>query len=502
MRNAEPILAPPPADPDAAVVCRPDASFWVLVLMGLFSGAGLWLTAHSPTKKGPPTAADVLSLQIIGVCLALASLVLGIWLLRTKIVADNVGLRWRRFGAWKIVGWAEVQDYYDWLTGQGQSRRVAGGSIKTVAGSVRFGGDWVGAKALREAVARQATGAAAREWGLAGTRPCDPWPRVFGYDTFSNRWSPRLLVKLSLMFVIYVLVKPALSLTGLAALVGWRMTLTTAALYLLLTLPLAILLLVRPLLDYRAVQKRLGERVTLTQEGLVFESGTRRLDARWEEVTGYGIVAGKYTVETGSGAFDFLSSIGNSVLLRENIRFSAVNATDTEWKARVDPEALGGEEARWSSGKVGIGARVFHYRTRSYRMVLVGALCMYLLGCGTATALGWLPGGNPPPRGVVIGGTLLITIFLGMGWRVYQYCGVHLDDDGLTQFAPLGQRRIGWAQVRDFYVGSEGSCVVEGRDGRRIRFSSMIVGREELMAETARRAADCGRTVWQKRLSA
>ncbi len=456
------------------------------------------------SAAGPGSRIDaVLSAVCFALCIAALILAI-IWARRGAIVADETGLRWRGLAAWKSVGWSEVRDYHERRSRQNTSQPMTAAVIDTAAGRVKFGSQWTSSELLQEAVERQATSASAREWGLLGTRPCDPWPRVFGYDTFSNRWSPRLLLKLSVAFVVYVLVKPALGLTGLAALLGWRMTLTTAALYLLLTLPLAILLLVRPLLDYRAVQKRLGERVTLTPGGLVFENSTRRMEARWDEVTGYGVADGKYAVETNGGAFDFLGSIGNSVLLRENIRFSAVNATDTEWKARMDPEALGGEEARWSSGKVGIGARVFHYRMRSYRMMLVGVLCMYLLGCGigTATALGWLPGGNPPPIGVVIGGTLLFTIFLGMGWRVYQYCGVHLDDDGLTQFTPLGQTRILWAQVRDFYVGCEGSSVVEGRDGRRIRFSSMIVGREELMAEIAGRASDCGRTAWEKRLPA
>ena len=192
---------------------------------------------------------------------------------------------------------------------------------------------------------------------MIGTRPCDPWPRVFGYNTFSNRWAPRLLLKLLLVFVVYVLVKPALGLTGLAALIGWRMTLTTAALYLVLTLPLAIMLLVFPLREYQAVQMRLGEHITLTPEGLMFENSTRRMDACWEEVTGYGIVDGKYTVETRSGAFDFLGSIGNGRLLRENIRRYAAKAADTEWKVRADADALGGEEARWSGGQIGVGAR-------------------------------------------------------------------------------------------------------------------------------------------------
>ncbi len=440
-------------------------------------------------------------MQCLGVSLGPASFVLALWLGRTRIVADGAGLRWRRFGGWKCAGWGEVLDYYDRLRGQGQAKRAGVRGIKTVAGEIRFGYDWPGAEALREAVERQATGTAAREWGLLGTRPCDPWPRVFGYDTFSNRWSPRLLVKLSLVFVVYVLVKPALSLTGLAALLGWRMTLTTAALYLLLTVPLAVMLLVRPLLDYRAVQKRLGERITLTPEGLMFEDGTRRIDARWDEVTGYGIADGKYTVETGGGAFDFVSSIGNGLLLRENIRLYAAKAADTEWKVRTDADALGGEGACWRGGQVGVGARVFHYRTRFTRRLLWYGVLLIVFFCavGEVSSVG---SANSSLIVALIALPLIAALL--RGWQTYRWGGIYLDEDGLTQWTPLGRRRLAWAQINDFYL-SKGDApggvqrVVEGRDGRRIRFSALIVGDEELKSEIGRRAAHCGRTEWEKR---
>ncbi len=427
------------------------------------------------------------------------------WARRGAIIADETGLRWRGLGAWKSANWGEVRDYSVGQSQKSSSVTITPAFIETSAGRIKFSSQWTNAKPLQKAIKRHATSAAPQEWEMIGTRPCDPWPRVFGYNTFSNRWSPRLLLKLLLMFVVYVLVKPALGLTGLVALIGWRMTLTTAALYLVLTLPLAIMLLVFPLREYQAVQKRMGQRITLSPDGLIFEDGMRRIDARWEEITGYGIVGtGKYVVETGSGAFDFLGSVANSLLLRENVRQYAVQSADTEWKARVDAEALGGEAARWSSGQVGIGARVFHYQTRSYRMMLGGGLSIFLLGwgLGIATALGWLPGGNPPPPTVSIFGSVLsIALFL-YGWRLYWHCGVHLDEDGLTQFTPLWQTRILWTQISDFYLADGSAGTVEGRDGRRIQFSSMIVGREELMAEIARRAAHCGRTVWEKRLSA
>ena len=499
MRNAELTPAAPPADTAASTTSRPGKSASALGSVAGMLAVECGLSVAVFVASGPSSlvvfSSVCFALCVIGLILSV------VWARRGTIIANEAGLCWRGLGAWKCANWDEVKDYHERRSRQNRSGPIVFAVIETTAGRIKFGSQWTHGELLQEAVTRQATSAAASEWGLLGTRPCDPWPRVFGYDTFSNRWSPRLLLKLSVAFVVYVLVQPALSLTGLAALVGWRMTLTTAALYLLLTLPLAIMLLVRPLLEYRAVQKRMKEHITLNRQGLVFEDGTRRIDASWQDVTGYSIIAGKYVVETGSGAFDFLGSIGSSLILRENIKRYAAQSADTDWKARADAEALGGEAARWSGGQVGVGARVFHYRIRSLRMGLAGVACICLLGwrLGAATMLGWLPGGNPPPLGVVIGGTLLEGGLLLYGWRLYRHCGVHLDDDGLTQFTLLGQTRLMWAQVRDFYLGDSSAGVVEGRDGRRIRFSSMIVGREELMAEIVRRAASCGRTEWQKR---
>jgi len=508
MRNAEPTIAAPAADITASVTCRPSkvAAGWVTAAGMLAFECGLIVAVSSGTGTGSQMA-----LVLSSICFALCviGLILAIvWGKRGAIVADEVGLRWRGLGAWKCVSWGEVSDYYARRSGQNASETAIAAVIETASGRINFGSPWTDCKPLQEAVERQATAAAAREWGLRGTRLCDPWPRRFGYDTFSNRWSPRLLLKLSLLFVVYALVQPALSLTGLAALLGWRMTLMTAALYLLLTLPLAVMLLVRPLLDFRAVQKRMGERVTLNPEGLVFEDGTRRVDARWDEVTGYGIAAGKYTVETGGGAFDFLGSIGSGLLLRENIRLYATQAADTEWKAPLGVDALGGEEARWSGGQVGVGARVFHYRTRSVRGVLLFCLVLFLVCCATMTIIQL---SNVSGSGSFVSQTALF-VSMGFfwflyGWRYFCVAGVHLDEDGLTQISPFGQTRLAWAQVRDFWVifNSEGKVTgyrVEGRDGRRVRFGQTIVEREELKAEIARRAAHCGRTEWGKRLPA
>ena len=273
---------------------------------------------------------------------------------------------------------------------------------------------------------------------------------------------------------------------------------------------MALMLLSMPLIllsQYWATGRRRADRITADLKSIVFENKSRRVAAAWLEVTGYQIAAGPgavtscYRVETQQGDFDFLPTLSEFLILKEIVRCYAKEAADTEWKHRDSPDALGGETALWSGGQVGVGVRVFHYRTRSVRALLWGGVVILLFVGAMVVVVKTVPSLGSSPVPILPNALFALASVIGLlyGWRLYRHCGVHLDDDGLTQFTPLGQTRILWAQVRDFYVGSEGVCVVEGRDGRRIQFSSMIVGREELKAEIARRAAQCGRTEWQKR---
>lgn len=191
-------------------------------------------------------------------------------------------------------------------------------------------------------------------------------------------------------------------------------------------------------------------------------------------------------------------------ILKEIVRRYAKDAADKEWKYQNSPEVLGGAAARWSSGQIGIGARVFHYQTRSVRALLWGGIVLLLFLCAMIVMVRIISSPGSAPTPFLPGALFGFASALGLlyGWRLYRHCGVHLDDDGLTQFTPLGQTRLLWTLVDKFYLGDDGVAVVEGRDGRRIHFSTMIVGREELMAEIAKRAAHCGRTVWEKRLPA
>jgi len=375
--------------------------------------------------------------------------------------------------------------------------------IKTPMGAVKFSNEWANADALRGQVERRATNAAVRQWGLLGSRPCDTWPRVFRYDTWQNIWTPRVLLKLALTALGYLLTPPLQQAMSQAGQVGWGVTLAGLGVYLLLIASLGAFFLM-PLAQYRAAGRRKAERITADTDGIVFEDGARRVEAAWPDVTGYEIAPGsgiltiRYVVETRQGDFDFLAVLSDATLLMAIIQRYAQDAADREWRPHVNPEALGGEAARWSGGRVGVGARVYHYRTRANRAVLglpLG-LCLALGFEAWAAWQGVLPGADA--AGMVCMAALLGLVFLG-GWYVYRVCRVETDEDGLTQISPLARRRMAWGQVEDYYLTAERGGVVEGR-GERVRFRCGIVVYEELKEEIARRATECGGKGWAERL--
>jgi len=491
----------PDPNPAATVSCRPPALNWVFVVLCAPTGVMMWFGAHSPNKAGPPSAADVAFMQTFAAALLLMAAVLAAWQTRARIVADADGLRWRHFGGWKSARWEEVWDFYDRISSQTQGQRsLFWGVIKTAAGSVRFNSDWTGAGALREQVARLATNAAVQQWDLLGSRPCDTWPRVFRYDTWQNIWTPRVLLKLALTALGYLLTPPLQQAMSQAGQVGWGVTLAGLGVYVLLIASMGAFFLM-PLAQYRAAGRRKAERIMADTNGITFEDGARRVEAAWPDVTGYGIVPGpgafavRYVVETRQGDFDFLAVLSGATLLQAIIRCYAEDAADKDWRPRVNREALGGEAARWSGGRIGVGARVYHYRTRMYRALLWAPL-VFGLTCGF---LAWVAGQGLMPgtqiTGPVFGASAFGLVFLG-GWYAYRVCRVETDEDGLTQVTPWGRQRMAWGQVEDYWLtGEYNSGIVRGR-GARHRFSRGIVGYEELKEDIARRATEPGGKTW------
>ena len=435
-----------------------------LGLVGLMAGA----LAILPTIAARPNLA--FQLVVFGTlgCPGFAGGGLTAWWMRhARLIADANGLRWRGLFGWKSARWADVQDYYDRIPASSQQRVPMSAIIKTSAGTLSFNRQWTNFDGFREQVTRLSTQSAARQWDILGSRPCDVWPRVFRYDTWQNIWTPRILLKLLLTAVAYLIAQPMMQMASLAGQIGWNMTLAMAGICVLLTVPMGWLLLLL-FFSYQAAGRRKKERITADTQGIVFEDGAWRMEAAWADVTGYSIVqesspwSGKYVVETRQGKFDFLGNIGSVILLLAIIQRYATEAADREWKNRVNPEALGGEAARWSGGQSGIGARVYHYKTRFYRASLWVPVSMSL----TLGFFAWVT-----TQGVAIGGSAAgwltgsgaFGILWLMGWYAYHTYRIETDEASLTRFTPISKQQLLWTQIEDYWLTDEyNNGVVQG----------------------------------------
>lgn len=490
-------------DDTTVVCCRlPRANWTYLLLPGIYGVMAAW-AAHSPNKNGPPNLTETTVWESISVLCLLMVLGMAWWLLRACIICNSAGLRRRGLGGWKSVCWEEVTDYYEKLPTRTQRSVSAKQPTVVSVAETPFGlwgvsNLWSNASALRVQIAFHAVKSRAQQWEIKGTRLVDPWPRVFDYDTCENRWAPRIWFKLFSAYVFYLLIQPALKLTAMVGGIGWAMTLAAAALYLLLMGSFGLIFLL-PLAQYRAANRRKTERITVDPNGIIFESETQRVEALWPEVIGYHSVNGQgllvqYAVETQNGSFDFLPSIRNAALLKEIIQRFAKASADQQWCSRVDMEVLGGEAARWSSGRVGAGSRVYHYRNRMNRALLWLPLMLgfvFLLSAILAWQ-GLAPGQNMLPSLIATAANGLIAL---LGYYAYRTCRIETDDEGLTQITLLGKRRLRWPQIENYFLAKERNGIVIGRV-ERIMFSPQIAGYDDLKAEIASKAASDG--TWEQ----
>lgn len=469
---------------------------WLFVCGGLFSAA---FANSTPKNGGPSPVIAVFFYSLSALCLLGVALYLW-WLFRAAVVGDADALHVRQFSGWKSVCWDEVLDYYESVplmvqrSAQTSSGKVVPPllvfSILTTGTKIEFTNRSSQAEALKALVTLHAVSSRAICWETFGTRAIDPWPRTFDYNTRGNRWAPRLWLKLFVAFVVYLFIQPALQLATTAQLIGWAPTLAVAGAYTLLVGSIGLVFLL-PLAQYRAANRRKAERIIVSLDGIVFDGGARRVEAAWADVTGYHSessqgLGSRFVVETRQGEFDFLSSLGSAALLQAIIQRFATDATDTEWRSRISLEALGGEAARWTGGKPGVGARVYHYRTRVNRAVLglPLTLCLVFLLMAGLIWQGLLPGMNAQKL-LLIGIASGAWFFLGC----YAYCvrRIVCDDNGLTQRTVFSSRFLAWDQVQEFMFSRPHGGKVVGRT-KTLSFDIDIVGCAELTAEIERRA--------------
>lgn len=484
------------------IVARPDPRGWCLAgQFGLLGGLCWWLLAQSAPAAAEPVARDLLIALLAGPFLLVVA-GCALWIARARVIADAVGLRWRSIGRWRSAAWNEVTDYYEQGLPGKNSRRLL---VETRAGRLALSRDLDQWEALRDVVAARALRARARGWSEKGTRPEDDWPRVFSYDTVDSRLLPALLV-VFLGAAIWGAVCLAIPETvELARDLGWPLALTAGSLLALLFVgaPLACIGVLLPVLA--DTRRRQAQTLTADLEGLRFRGPEGELAVRWEEVreyfdapaTGWIKGSGPAVVITARGHFSFRHTIRNAVQLRTIIQRYATSAGTKEWRGPA-AERLGDEAACWTGRSVGVGQRVFHYRTRTNRALLAfaGAHWFALV---LSAAIGPLHEHLASEPGWVLGPSALLSV--GMLWLLWRYrsAAILLDERGITQRAWNGDRFLAWADVEAISTsGSEtfqfGNVV--GR-GNRLRFWLTISDLEELLDTISLRAPAAHRSSWR-----
>ena len=459
--------------------CRPDKSAWLLVVIfGGSGGCGLALLQSSP-----PSQQDWATGILYALCLAIG-VGMAFYLRRAVVLADAQGLRWRGLGRWHVAAWADITDYYErWPVNK---QRVI--LMVVAAGQERLSlrGDlWSHTDAPRAIINKQATAADCQTWDVWGTRPNRDWPHTFDYNTSDNRMMPVLcgLFVVSLLMLLFHACH-GIARTFVQLGTGWGLASCAALLFGLLPMALMGYLIFRSTED---LWHRRRDKITVSREGIRHEREGMCLDSSWTDIQDYRLlpraglsVAAPCLVTTRQGSFSFTAPLAGFRVLQKVIADHATAAKSQCWDT-AQQEVLGGVGSRWSSGCEGVGERVFHYRTRTVRALLLLPTSLALLPMLSLT----LAQAGLVAHGPSWSFALFVwAVVLWCWWRYHVAC-IQVSADEIAQRTPWGWRRLRWDQVEQFTVREDFGTLVGS--GTRIRFWMGIADAEALRAEIARR---------------
>lgn len=482
------------------VEARPAGLYrWLAALFLALGGLSSWVfladAGQEPQLWWLAFAVMVFPLFLVGALTAW-------WGHRSRIVADEDGLRWRSFGGWRRARWDEVQDYHHRLGSEGNPGWC---EVETANGKLGFGPEHAKAPALREVISERATSALACSWGQKGLRVEDPWARTFGYEVRRDRPALYLSSALGLAFFTALFGWVVPNARSIAAEIGGTMTILQIITGLVVIAVPVFGLLLFSLQSVLDTHRRRRHTISVDPDGITFRADTHEITAPWSEVNGYffgppkGWVTqrGPAVILTRRGAFDFSPALKQEAQLRELIRRHATAASTSDW-ADEFKERLGDEGLCWTGGSPGVGQRVFHYRTQSNRagLAFVG---VWFLGSALSAAIGPLRDMTPDNPGYVFGMVgIAAAVFLWSFWR-YRAAAILVDEYGVTQRAWNGARFLRWEEIAELCgegLDSMDRATVKAKGGR-IRFSLSVADAAELKDEIARRAVNA-KDGWKK----
>ncbi len=508
-------LAEDEAEPER-IICRPQRSNWGVAVFFFLLGLSFYalLLVVPPRHEPVPRrslAEDIAIMSIIAVPMMLAAAWLALWIQRAAIVADGEKIMWRGLGRARGARWEDVTDFY--FVRVKSSTKY---SVQTPEGHLFFDGSWTNTAELADFIPCHALSARSREWEPREARSDVPWPRVFDYASFENRWVLPLMPLLGLVYPFVMLMGKGAKGPGVVqsvgeirALYGWPMA---ALLVLTSTLMLAAMPTLIFTLSFRTARDaraRRGERIEATPEGITWTDGSRSLASTWDEVQVLRVqrLPGLarhpiFHVETTHGNFSFSGHISRSALLKSTVQSHAINAEPATWDLKIREADERPVEHVSEHGAV----KVFHYRNSLNRALLwFVALFPALPILGTLVSnwsrsfeegftpqpLPWLP--------TLLGSAL----FAWLWWRM-RHAAILLSDEGIAQATWRGVRFVPWSSIHKYFHTPETYWLsVLGTDAQgqaqTLRFWISIGSLEELRDEIQRRALNSSNRTWLDR---
>lgn len=460
-------------------MCHPDRELLVAVGCLLVFGFIFLFCYFGVPKK------DLIPL-VLGVGICLLAFWLAAWILRSRVVADGAGIRWRHLGRERTAEWSEIRDYY-------LVPNTRQGFPGLEAGQGKFSlCNWTERDAFMTMVQEHAIHARVKNWDLQGIRLEDEWPRCFTYRSRLNNWIPAFLVAFLGLSVLRLLSTRAWSqpLASIALMWRWNGPAMTIAYivvgaFVVLAQPAVLFVLMWP--RWRQSRARSEESFLVTPTELTWKQGAASQSVRMQDISRYfmnrpgdAIAVTQFVVETGRESLQWTLALPGCQDLTRIITRFATNSATTGWE---DIEVIRKKQQRQEIHAT-TGERVFTYRNNANRAMLFLYTTMMSLFAPLQTASYFIPFA---PRRPVIGElafAYLLLLCAAVIWWWYLTSNVVVNGEGIVSKTPFGTRKISWGSLEEAPpVGKRGDMifVIKGTNAN-IGIFTALDGAEELRA--------------------